>query len=161
MFNEPQGALFNDNRSKRYVLWRYWDVQQETLLIIGLNPSIADESEDDPTTKRLIAHAKRLGFGGILLVNCFATIATNPKKLVAEKTDAENLKWIHQAAACAAVVLFAWGKNHLVSASGLDRYFSARFPHAKCLGTNLDGSPKHPLYLSYQTKLRSYDLECL
>ena len=46
-----------------------------------LNPSTADETDDDPTIRRCIEFAKRDGYGGIHVVNLFAIRATDPKEL--------------------------------------------------------------------------------
>ena len=47
-----KNAILSDDRKYRYVLSRNWDETKPTVLFIGLNPSIADESEDDPTIRR-------------------------------------------------------------------------------------------------------------
>lgn len=51
---------FSPCRRYRYTLWREWDMLNSTyLMVIGLNPSTADETQDDPTIRRCIDFAKR------------------------------------------------------------------------------------------------------
>lgn len=100
-----------------------------------------------------MAHSKRLGFGGFFLMNCFTQIATDPKALTPSGDWQENLKWLDSVEPHCADIVFAWGKHSLVQQIGRDVYFKKRFPMAKCMGTNMDGSPKHPLYLPYSSKL--------
>jgi len=38
-------------------------------MIIGLNPSTADENENDPTITRCINFAKSWGYGGVCVTN--------------------------------------------------------------------------------------------
>ncbi len=151
--NILKGAILSPCGGHRYLLWRLWDPYLPRVLFIGLNPSVANAAKDDPTTKRILGHAKRLGFGGFYLANCFSQIATNPKLLNPSGDWQENLKWLEHAAAQSTEVVFAWGKHPLVKRLGREQYFSSKFPKAKQLGQNLDGSPKHPLYLPYSRKL--------
>jgi len=155
-FANTSGAIFNSMFEERYVLWRKWDNKKPKVLFIGLNPSKADANHDDPTTKRIIAHSKRLGFGGCFLMNCFTQIATNPKELGPSGNWQNNLRWLNVVATYCSEVVFAWGKHELVNKLGRDIYFENRFPDANCLGKNMDGSPKHPLYLPYSSKLLQF-----
>ena len=150
------GAVFSSCNTQRYLLWRIWEPEHPKVLFIGLNPSVANAQKDDPTTQRIRAHAKRLGFGGVYLCNCFPTIATNPKQLHSYGDWQENKHWVSRAASLCQEVVFAWGRHPLVKQLGRDRYFATVFPNAKQLGKNLDGSPKHPLYLPYSTSLERF-----
>ena len=155
------GAVFSPCETQRFLLWRIWEAEKPKVLFIGLNPSVANTTQDDPTTKRIRAHAKRLGFGGVYLGNCFPTIATDPKLLHSSGDWQNNRQWIMQAATLCEEVVFAWGRHPLVKELGRDRYFANLFPHAKQLGRNLDGSPKHPLYLPYSTVLERFQSKSL
>jgi hypothetical protein len=65
---------FNLSRTHRYTLWRIWDHMfcTDYVQFIGLNPSTADESQDDPTVRRCIDFAKRWGAGALCMTNIFA-----------------------------------------------------------------------------------------
>ncbi len=52
-------ATLSEDRRYRYRLTREWDQEKPKVLFIGLNPSTADEIEDDATIRRCIGFAKR------------------------------------------------------------------------------------------------------
>ena len=65
-------------------------------MIIGLNPSTADEKENDPTIVRCINFAKSWGYGGVCVANLFAFRATLPIEMMASKDPIgkENDVWL-------------------------------------------------------------------
>jgi hypothetical protein len=75
------GAEFSDCGTYRYALWRTWNALQPGVLFVGLNPSTADATTDDPTIRRCIGFAKRWGYGGITMANVFAYRATDPREM--------------------------------------------------------------------------------
>ena len=87
--NTDKGAIFSANKKYRYLLWRCWNPELPKVLFIGLNPSTANATDNDATTRRIDSLSKQLGFGGFVLGNCFPYIATNPKDL---KIVAHQLK---------------------------------------------------------------------
>lgn len=56
-----KGATFSPCRTYRYDLWRKWSDTNPPLVVIGLNPSTADERRDDPTIRRCISFARKWG----------------------------------------------------------------------------------------------------
>lgn len=142
------GAVFSDCRAYRYSLWREWDRDARQLVVVGLNPSTADETQDDPTIRRCIGFAKREGCGKLVMLNLFAFRATRPKDMLAalDPVGAHNDAMLRSYAddPRTAVVLAAWG-NH----GSPERVAEVRalFPLLYCLGRNASGSPKHPLYV--------------
>lgn len=60
------GAIFSPCREYRYKLWRTWDASKLPLNVIGLNPSTADETKNDPTIRRCIQFA--IDWGMLLLI---------------------------------------------------------------------------------------------
>jgi hypothetical protein len=115
---------------------------------IGLNPSTADASSDDPTIRRCIRFARDWGYGSLWMVNLFAFRATQPIRLleVADPIGSENDLWLDKAVNSAQLVIAAWG-NHgaLLNRASLVR---ERF-HGKlnALTVTGRGMPGHPLYL--------------
>ena len=73
-------ALFSPCRTFRYRLGRRWS-DGPVLAFIMLNPSCADEHVDDPSVRRCIGFAHRLGYGGLQVVNLYAFLATDPAEL--------------------------------------------------------------------------------
>ena len=80
--NLKSGAIFSSCRKYRYALWRNWDESKPRPMIIGLNPSTADEKENDPTIVRCINFAKSWGYGGVYVANLFAFRATLPIEMM-------------------------------------------------------------------------------
>ena len=74
-FDLKTGAIFSRCKNYRYALWRNWDDLKPDVMIIGLNPSTADEKENDPTIVRCIKFAKSWGYGGVCVTNLFAYCA--------------------------------------------------------------------------------------
>lgn len=86
LFEEvSKGADLSFDRTYRYSLWRIWNADKPFVLFIGLNPSAADENEDDPTIRRCINFARRWGYGGLYMANLFALRATDPSEMKAHK----------------------------------------------------------------------------
>ena len=75
------GALFSPDRVYRYRLWRRWKPEEPALVYVMLNPSTADEIDSDATVTRCIERARRMGYGGIEVVNLFALRSTDPTAL--------------------------------------------------------------------------------
>ena len=86
------GISFSPCRTWRYKLSRRWSKAGPMVAFIGLNPSTADEINDDPTVRRCIGVARRWGFGGMFMLNVFAFRSTNPRvlKTVADPIGPRN-----------------------------------------------------------------------
>ena len=89
--NIRAGAKISGCGTYRYALWRHWDSDwngqgdSNSVMFIGLNPSTADATEDDPTLRRCIGFAKSWGFGGLYMLNVFAYRATDPRLMKRQK----------------------------------------------------------------------------
>ena len=78
------GAIFSPCRTWRYTLTRDWLLGNgERVAFIGLNPSTADETLDDPTIRRCINYAKAWGYSGMTMLNLFGYRATDPEDMKA------------------------------------------------------------------------------
>lgn len=148
-------TVFSDCRKYRYTLWRQWtnDPAAPFAMFIGLNPSTADEKQDDPTIRRCIGFSKRWGFGALLMTNLFAWRDTKPEnmKRVLDPVGDQNDYWLTHYAAEAGIIIAAWGKDGahvhrqkrvIINLSGMP---------VMCLKINNDGTPKHPLYVAGDT----------
>jgi hypothetical protein len=115
-------------------------------MFIGLNPSTADESTDDPTLIRCINFAKSWGYGGVCMANLFAFRATDPSDMKAteDPTGARNNHWLKLLATESDLIIAAWGND----GSYLQRSKQVRkiLPEMHCLKLNKSGEPAHPLY---------------
>ena len=72
-----RGADISPCGRYRYSLWRKWG-PGATCMFVGLNPSTADETADDPTIRRCMAFARDWGYGALCMANLFAYRATDP-----------------------------------------------------------------------------------
>ncbi len=146
------GAEFSPYREYRYALWRWWDSEKPYAMFVGLNPSTADETEDDPTIRRCKRFAADWGYGGLVMTNLFAIRATNPKVMLAHSNPVgpENNGWIRGLGEKAGIIVAAWGAHggHM----GRDRELLRRIDRVHHLGLTRAGNPKHPLYLRADTK---------
>jgi hypothetical protein len=148
-------AYLSDDRQFRFWLLRIWDDSLPINCICGVNPSTADEQENDPTIRKDIGFSTRQGFGGLLKVNLSAYRSTDPRPArshyIGNENTAAHLKTFFKRFQAKQFVA-AWGKN--------GRYFPfeaeailAEFPDALCFGKNSDGTPRHTLMLPYSTPL--------
>lgn len=157
---------FSMCRRYRYTLWREWEPvgdwmfdprpeseQRKYLMVIGLNPSIADETRDDQTIRRCIDFAKRWGFGALCMTNLFAWRDTKPAgmKRADDPVGPDNDHWLFEMSIRSGMILAAWGAHgaHLGRASTVKKLLADRT--IRCLKLNDDGSPGHPLYIPANT----------
>jgi len=140
-------AVLSNEREYRYQLVRSWDSEKPTLAFIMLNPSTADEVEDDPTIRRCVGYAEDWGFGELIVGNLYAYRTSDPEELnkIENPVGPKNNKYLENICDKADKVLVAWGANEAVGdreaevAKSLDSELYA-------LDTTKHGHPNHPLY---------------
>jgi hypothetical protein len=139
-------AEFSPCRKYRFTLWRTWDETKPYAMFIGLNPSTADETQNDPTVTRCINYAKSWGYGGLCMTNIFAYRATQPEDMMSEKKPIgdENDASILNSAKEAGVVVAAWGNDG--SYMGRSKQVKKLVQNLHCINMNASGEPTHPLY---------------
>lgn len=156
---EQSGAVFSDCRQYRYLLWRYWSDAPKATFIM-LNPSTADEVENDPTVERCERRARAMGYGGLRVANIFALRSTDPKALYTHDSPIGqyNDAAIIESVAGAGLVVCGWGRHgNLVGRGSYVLWLLRRSgitPHY--LKLNKDGTPKHPLYVGYDVKPQAW-----
>ncbi len=149
-----RGATFSPCRAYRYTLTRTWGGTLP-LVVIGLNPSTADESLDDPTIRRCMAFARSWGHGGLVMLNLFAFRSTDPKGLEApglEPVGEDNDRTIVEETK-GRRVLCAWGVHGALfgRAQGVSALLRAHGRELVALGLTKEGHPRHPLYVRGDT----------
>ena len=121
---------------------------RRTLAFIGLNPSTATATTDDPTVRRCIGYAAREGFGRFVMLNAFAYRATDPKDMKAQPDPVGpgNDDALVRVARDADRVVLAWG-THGTHLGRHDAVLSLLEGVCEpvCLGVTKAGLPKHPL----------------
>lgn len=142
-----RGAAFSPCRRYRYALWRQWGDSADYAAVVGLNPSTADATTDDPTIRRCIAFARHWGYGGLCMVNLFAFRATRPDALLSptDPVGPENDQWLRFCCATAGVIVAAWGRRG--GLLGRDQAVRELLPPLQVLRLGKTASPLHPLYL--------------
>jgi hypothetical protein len=137
----------------RYSLERVWGDGKTRALFIGLNPSTADATHDDPTVRRCVGFARRFGYSGLLLGNLFAARCTVPLELrgFPDPVGPENDQFLGSLLARSDLVIAAWGNHGLYLGRG-DAVFK-RLTTARCFGLTKRGQPRHPLYVRADTAL--------
>lgn len=149
------GAVISDCGVFRYHLYRVWDVTLPRMAFVMVNPSTADETEDDATIRRCVGFAKRERCGGISVRNVFAYRDKVKKNLlkVADPFGPENER--HLAAVVSeppgSILVVAWGTR--LGGKKLAKHYDRtkkvlRMLSPFCLGVTAEGEPKHPLYLA-------------
>jgi hypothetical protein len=146
-------ATYSDCEQYRYALTRVWDDTGRRVLFIMLNPSTATEVQNDPTIERCERRARRLGFGGMRIVNIFAFRATDPRdlKAAADPLGNDNDAMIQLGLDWADEVLAAWGAHgaHLGRGAEVAALLTRSGQMVCHLGVSKAGHPRHPLYIAY------------
>lgn len=154
--HEECGAIFSPCRVYRYDLWRRWHTGCGEVAFIGLNPSTADETQNDPTIRRCIGFAKAWGFSGLHMLNLFAFRATNPKvmKAAAEPIGPENDEHIKGITKECLAVIAAWGTHGVYCGRG--DQIRKLLPELHYLRLTKGGFPEHPLYLPKDLRFKKW-----
>jgi hypothetical protein len=153
-------AIFGGpNNEYRYLLARQLNLTiNKTLTFVMLNPSTADEVDNDPTVSRCIKYACKWGFDELLVVNMYAYRATDPKDLAKyfQPVGPKNDSFINYSFVNSDQIVAAWGGNLLKDGpERVKRIIELAERAGKqiyCLKVNQDGNPAHPLYLKGDLK---------
>lgn len=165
-------ATFSPCRRWRYALSREIvdpqfgcldeDERGGTITFVGLNPSTADETSDDPTIRRCVRFARDWGFGRLKMVNLYAWRSTDPSGLwlADDPVGPENDHNLSLAFGGSDKIVAAWGGN-----ARADRLaqFAETFGGWQfwALGVTKDGAPRHPLYMRADSQPAIYDVRAL
>lgn len=125
-----------------------------------LNPSTADEMVNDPTIARCQTRAFEYGYGEMKIVNLFPIRMTDSgllhtvSDLYGDLNEA-NLA-IVEAVASSDITVCGWGSHHLAIERAKDVFkLIGQAGHSaklQALTINMDGNPKHPLYIAYEKR---------
>lgn len=164
-------AEFSDDGTRRYWLSRKTGPAPGIVgLFMGLNPSTAgaDVSTNDHTVAKWSGFASRWGWEGYFVVNMFGHIETVSGKLrglsYEQAVGPDNDRVIRAIAQHIDNIVVCWGNNvpgHLERrVTEVMGILSEVNPDARvsCFGLSQEGSPLHPLRLSYDTQLVPFTL---
>lgn len=159
------GAHFSECRTWRYALWREWDSHRGFVLFVGLNPSTANEVENDTTISKCVGFANKWGFGGIYMLNLLSFCATQPERMLSasDPVGPENDSTFNLYSSKSNLIVAAWGGSvpmrervRLNLNTRIDNVLRNINTEVRCLGKTQDGSPKHPSRISYDTPLEVF-----
>lgn len=163
------GATFSPCEQYRYSLWRRWpnpllscDTETPVRMIAfcGLNPSVADHKQADPTVTRCINRAKEMGMDGMYMLNLFAWRDTDPKgmKAAIEPVGIENDETIRSIAMQCQMVIACWGAHGKYRDRASKVLHLLRDIDLYCLKTTKGGMPQHPLYLKSELQPKIFQV---
>lgn len=137
-------ANFSECGKYRYCLRRIWDTNLPFVMCIGLNPSTANDVDDDTTIRNLCELLSKSGYGGLFMMNLFALISPQPNDLRACPDPVkDNDTWLTSIATKCDDVIFCWGA--FKQAEYRAKKIISKFPNALCLGKTATGKPMHPM----------------
>lgn len=147
-----RSAVLSGGDRYRNLLAREWADSGKTAVFILLNPSTANATTDDPTTRRCIKYAQGWGCSALLIVNLYAWRCTQPRGLAAvdDPVGADNNTYLRTAAAVAehtgGPLVAGWGTHahpervaEVLALPGMHRLSTLALTQA--------GHPHHPLRL--------------
>lgn len=156
------GATFSEGRLYRYCLWRRW-AAGPIICFVGLNPSTANETRNDRTVTRCSnfakgwTHTDRRRYGGMLMINLFAFVSTEPTGLrqAEEPIGPLNDAVLDRAPNLCDSIVCCWGNNGVYRGRGdqiRDRIFETCTRPIYNLGLTEKGEPKHASRLREDTQ---------
>jgi hypothetical protein len=157
-------AIISECGKYRYRLERkLWDAGSGQTTVIMVNPSTADAETNDATIRKLIGFGSR--WSHLVVGNLFAYRSTDVRQLavVDDPIGPENDAHLEQMIKESFRLIFAWGP-----AGKLPQRLRGRWrvidKMARTAGKQplsigpvaMDGHPKHPLMLPYNSELRDW-----
>lgn len=158
IFSPEEPALY------RYFLSIIWDEKAKMLVALMLNPSTASHLVNDNTVDRMCTRARRLGFGGVIILNAFAWRETDRLKMlevsdpIGDLNDHYITETLLQAKACGWTVMVGWGNEggHRGRSARVARLLREAGVQAYCLRFCANGEPGHPLYIGYDVAFQPW-----
>lgn len=157
--------IYKHNEGCRFALG---NKTSNPLFCIGINPSIATDEKTDKTICKVQAIIKFNGYDGLIMLNLFPLISSDPSKLpikINEDYHRQNLKHIEEVFSLYKQknILACWGDN-ISSRKYLwkalqDIYKLSNKANWLHLGSlTKQRNPRHPLYLKIE-KLKKFDMQ--
>ena len=155
----PSGAIFSANRRSRYILWRRFKPGDNFINIIMLNPSQANEHENDPTIRRCIQFAKDLDGDALIVTNLFSYCTAYPEEIKSNETNlsAQNRYYLTLGQSLSKKTICAWGNHGGINKRSVKIRKLLKDQALYCFDINQNGEPKHPLYIKKTATLKSFN----
>ena len=134
---------------------------------VMLNPSKADDEQDDPTIRRVIGYSRLWGYSVFDVVNLFAWRSTDPDYVpqTERAIGPDNDRHIAEAVMGRARVVVAWGagliekRGRLLTkarATAVLDLLAGEHVDPVCLGVTSKGMPRHPLMVRADAPVLRY-----
>lgn len=157
----------SEDKKSRFVLGTKGS---NTLFVIGVNPSVADENFPDPTIRKIMGFAEKNAFDSFVMLNLYPQRATNPNDLDIKEDEVLtecNIKEIRNVIQnqSNATILVAWGnliskRKYLISC--FEKIYKAlqddNVKWIKIGDLTQSKNPRHPLYASYNMPFSDFDI---
>lgn len=103
-------AIFNDNKTHRYLLTKTWNDSKKIATVITMYPNYDGVVNIDLTTQLIINQLSRMDYGTVHFVNLYSNMTT-PKNIKHSKEAFDKHSDIHimKAAANSDIIILAWG----------------------------------------------------
>ncbi len=165
---QPTIYVNNKENTCRYALGTEG---KKPLIVIGINPSTADDKNTDRTIKKVMGFAEGNGYDSFIMLNLYPQRTPYPSDLhlsIDNNIHNQNLKNISDILEkhSDATILAAWSERIIVR-DYLKVCLKEIFETTKKFNINWiilgeltkSGHPRHPLYTSYALSLNNFDVE--
>lgn len=106
-------AIFNEDRTHRYLWKRVWNKDKPMISVIMLNPCLSDNIITDTTTTFVVNNVAKLGgYGGVEIVNLYSQLTSKLRftDTDEELNDKDNDSYILKSVESSSKTIIAWGK---------------------------------------------------
>lgn len=107
-------AIFNDDRTHRYLWKRVWNKDKPIISVIMLNPCLSDNIITDTTNALVVNNVAMLSeYGGVEILNLYSKLTAKirfKEESDDSLNDAENDTYIIKSVERSSATVLAWGK---------------------------------------------------
>lgn len=158
-------AVFSPDRKHRYLLRRVIDATKPTCLWVMMNPSRANETLDDHTTKYAMKRAFLSGFGVYEAVNLWPVVCTDSRpvakmqhhQLFGDEGYSRANYHIRHLAKNASQIVIAWGAAAGATKRANEVLLILKNYKLWCLGLTKHGYPRFPRAIPHSSPLVLYE----
>ena len=144
---------------------------KKPLLVLGLNPSTADEKNPDATIRKIMGFAERWGYDSFIMINVYPLRCTLPSDLPKEFDEdlhIQNYRIIEEVVSSLedTEVLVCYGDNITIQPylefckSEILKMFSdySKLKLVRISDLTIKGNPRHPCRLSYKSPKLDFEV---
>jgi hypothetical protein len=133
----------------RYALMRAWGDGARYVMFVGLNPSTADGSVEDPTLRRCIGFARAWGYDGLWMANLYGLRSPKPRalRLADDPVGPETDRWLRHMRDRSELVVACWGADPMATPERTAAVHAIVGDELQAIRITKSRRPEHPLYL--------------